>query len=147
MIASVAASAADAARQLGASEVVDRDGDLAGQVKALVGPGVDVTIDLVGPRVWPAELAATRDGGRFVTTTPAAPPHERRITATSVAVQPDPTTLASLAQACAQGQLVSRVARVVPLDQAIDALAALERARANGKIVVNVADTTGADIG
>jgi len=73
VIASVAASAADAARQLGASDVVDRDGDLAGQVKALVGPGVDVTIDVVGPRVWPAELAATRDGGRFVTTTPAAP--------------------------------------------------------------------------
>lgn len=62
-------------------------------------------------------------------------------------MQPDPTTLASLAQACAQGQLVSRVASVVPLNQAIDALAALERARANGKIVVNVADTTGADIG
>ena len=147
VIASVAASAADAARQLGASEVVDRDGDLAGQVKALVGPGADVTIDLVGPRVWPAELAATRDGGRFVTTTPAAAPHERRITATSVAVQPDPSTLATLAQACAQGQLVSRVARIVPLDQTIDALAVLERARANGKTVVNVADTTGADIG
>ena len=62
-------------------------------------------------------------------------------------MQPDPTTLASLAQACAQGQLVSRVASVVPLNQAIDALAALERARANGKIVVNVADTTAADIG
>jgi NADPH:quinone reductase-like Zn-dependent oxidoreductase len=62
-------------------------------------------------------------------------------------VQLDPTTLASLAQGCAQGQQVSRVASVVPLNQAIDALAALERARANGKIVVNVADTTGADIG
>jgi NADPH:quinone reductase-like Zn-dependent oxidoreductase len=64
-------------------------------------------------------------------------------------VQPNPTTLASLAQACAfaQGQLVSRMASVVPLNQAIDALAALERARANGKTVVNVADTTGADIG
>jgi NADPH:quinone reductase-like Zn-dependent oxidoreductase len=62
-------------------------------------------------------------------------------------VQPDQSTLAPLAQACAQGQLVSRVARIVPLDQAVDALAALERARANGKIVVNVADTAGADIG
>jgi NADPH:quinone reductase-like Zn-dependent oxidoreductase len=62
-------------------------------------------------------------------------------------VQPDPTTLASLAQACAQGQLVSRVARIVPLNQAIDGLAALERARATGKTVVNVADTTAADIG
>lgn len=62
-------------------------------------------------------------------------------------MQPDPTTLASLAQACAQGQLVSRVASVVSLNQAIDALAALERARANGKTVVNVADTTGTDIG
>jgi NADPH:quinone reductase-like Zn-dependent oxidoreductase len=147
VIASVAASAADAARELGASDVVDRDGDLAGQVRTLIGPGVDATIDLVGPRVWPAELAATRDGGRFVTTTPAAAPHERRITATSVAVQPDQSRLASLAQACAQGQLVSRVARIVPLAQAVDALAALERARANGKIVVNVADSAGADIG
>ena len=62
-------------------------------------------------------------------------------------MQPDPTTLASLAQACAQGQLVSRVARIVPLGQAIDALAVLERLRANGKIVVNVADSRGADIG
>jgi NADPH:quinone reductase len=146
VIASVAASAADAARELGASEVVDRDGDLAGQIKELVGPGVDVTIDLVGPRVWPAELAATRDGGRFVTTTPAAVPRERDITATSVGVQPDPSTLASLAQACAQGQLVSRVARIVPLDQAVDALAALERGRAKGKVVVNVAEAAGADL-
>jgi NADPH2:quinone reductase len=146
VIASVAASAADAARELGASEVVDRDGDLAGQIKELVGPGVDVTIDLVGPRVWPAELAATRDGGRFVTTTPAAVPSERDITATSVGVQPDPATLASLAQACAQGQLVSRVARIVPLDQAVDALASLERGRAKGKIVVNVAEAAGADL-
>ena len=39
------------------------------------------------------------------------------------------------------------MASVVPLDQAIDALAALERAPANGKTVVNVADTAGADIG
>jgi NADPH:quinone reductase-like Zn-dependent oxidoreductase len=146
VIASVAASAADAARELGASDVVDRDGDLAGQVRTLIGPGVDATIDLVGPRVWPAELAATRDGGRFVTTTPAAAPHERGITVTSVAVQPDPSTLASLAEACAQGQLVSRVARIVPLEQAVDALAALERERASGKIVVNVADTAGADV-
>jgi NADPH:quinone reductase-like Zn-dependent oxidoreductase len=147
VIASVAASAADAARELGASEVVDRDSDLAGQVRALIGPGADVTIDLVGPRVWPAELAATRDGGRFVTTTPAPAPPERGITPTSVGVQPDPSTLASLAQACAQGQLVSRVARIVPLDQAVDALAELERGRANGKVVVNVADVAGADIG
>ena len=146
VIASVAASAADSARELGASDVVDRDGDLAGQVKALTGPGVDATIDLVGPRVWPAGLAATRDGGRFVTTTPAAAPPERGITATSVAVQPDPSTLASLAEACAQGQLVSRVARIVPLEQAVDALAALERGRAKGKVVVNVAEAAGADL-
>ena len=146
VIASVAASAADSARELGASDVVDRDGDLAGQVKALTGPGVDATIDLVGPRVWLAELAATRDGGRFVTTTPAAAPPERGITATSVAVQPDPSTLASLAEACAQGQLVSRVARIVPLEQAVDALAALERGRAKGKVVVNVAEAAGADL-
>lgn len=147
VIASVAASAADAARELGASDVVDRDGDLAEQVKQLVGRGVDVTIDLVGPPAWPPALAATRDRGRFVTTAPVATPDERGITASGVMVQPDASTLASLAEACADGQLVSRVGRVVPLAEAVDALAALEHGQANGKIVVNVSDTAGAYIG
>lgn len=146
VIASVSADAADAARELGASDVVDRAGDVARQVRALVPAGADVTIDLVGPAVWPAELAATRDGGRFVTTTPAEIPTERGIAAQSVAVQPDAETLAALADGCVRGQLTSRVGRVVPLAQAVDALADIERGRAPGKIVVDVADRTGTSI-
>jgi NADPH:quinone reductase-like Zn-dependent oxidoreductase len=38
------------------------------------------------------------------------------------------------------------VARIVPLDQAVDALASLERGRAKGKVVVNVAEAAGADL-
>jgi NADPH:quinone reductase len=144
VVASVSAGAAGEARRLGARDVVDRSGDVAAQVRALVDGGVDVVVDVVGPPVWEACMGALRDGGRLVTTIPAQlPDGERGITLRSVSVQPDAQQLAALAQAFADGQLESRIAEVVPLDRAADALARIDRGQAPGKIVVAVSDATG----
>jgi NADPH:quinone reductase-like Zn-dependent oxidoreductase len=67
IIASAASADFGHVRDLGAADAVDRAGDVAAQVKDLVPEGADVTIDLVGPAVWPSALAATRAGGLFIT--------------------------------------------------------------------------------
>ncbi len=107
MIASVGSADFGHVRDLGASDAVDRAGDVAAQVKELVPEGVDVTIDLVGPAVWPAAFAATRSGGRFVTASGmgSLPDVDRGITARPIAVQPDAASLTSLAQRYADGSL------------------------------------------
>src|SRR5258707_2122738 len=100
MIASVGSADFGRVRYLGAADAVDRAGDVAAQVKDLVPEGVNVTIDLVGPAVWQSALAATRTGGRLITTAGpgSLPDVERGITALPVKVQPDAASLTSLAE-------------------------------------------------
>ena len=142
LVASVAARDAEAVRALGATDVVDRDGDVADDVRALVPGGVDVCIDLAGPAAWEVGLAAVRDGGRFVTTSPAPLPHpERGITAAAVGVTPDADALAELARSCAGGELVARVGVTVALADAVTALRKLGKRPVAGKVVL---DMTGA---
>jgi NADPH2:quinone reductase len=139
MVASVAARDGTAVEALGASRVVDRAGDVAAQVRAAYPEGVDVCIDLAGPKARDDALAAVRDGGRFVTTSPAALPEPGRgITAQAVGVQPDAEALAALARSCADGELISRVAEVVPFDGAVEALRSLGHTSAAGKIVLDL---------
>ncbi len=94
-----------------AADAVDRAGDAAAQVKDLVPEGVDVTIDLVGPAVWQSALAATRTGGRLITTSGpgSLPDVERGITALPVKVQPDAASLTSLAERYANRSLTMRL--------------------------------------
>ena len=103
-------------RELGATAVVDRAADVAAQVRRHIADGVDVTIDLAGPAVWQAAIDATRDGGRFITTSPAGLPDTvRGITASAVGVQPDALALTGLAQRFADGSLRTRIADVRPV--------------------------------
>ena len=139
IIASVAADDFPAVRELGATHVVDRAADVAAQVRRHIAKGVDVTIDLAGPAVWPAAIDATRDGGRFITTSPAGLPDTvRGITASAVGVQPDAPALTGLAQRFADGSLRTRIADVRPVTQARDALEAVRHGSNHGKYVLEL---------
>ena len=139
IIASVAAGDSAAVCKLGASAVVDRAADVAAQVRRLRAGGVDVTIDLAGPAVWQAAMDATRDGGRFVTTSPAGLPDTvRGITAAAVGVQPDARALTALAQRFAGGSLRTRIADVLPLTRAQEALEAVRHGGSHGKYVLEL---------
>jgi NADPH:quinone reductase len=146
MIASVGSADFGRVRDLGAADAVDRAGDVAAQVKDLVPEGVDVTIDLVGPAVWQSALAATRTGGRLITTSGpgSLPDVERGITALPVKVQPDAASLTSLAERYANRSLTmtTTVAGVFPLPRARQALEAVSR----GKGRENMSWTSNSDI-
>jgi NADPH:quinone reductase len=142
MIASVGSADFGRVRDLGAADAVDRAGDVAAQVKDLVPEGADVTIDLVGPAVWPSALAATRDDGLFITASGmgSLPDLDRGITARPIAVQPDGASLTSLAQRYANRSLTitTTVAGILPLSLARQALEAVRRGNARGKYVLDL---------
>jgi NADPH:quinone reductase len=142
MIASAGRADFGRVRDLGAADAVDRAGDVAGQVKDLVPEGVDVTIDLAGPAVWQSALAATRTGGRLITTSGpgSLPDVERGITALPVKVQPDAASLTSLAERYANRSLTmtTTVAGVFPLPRARQALEAVSRGRGREKYVLDL---------
>lgn len=141
MIASVGKADFGYVRDLGAADAVDRAGDVAAQVKDLVPEGVDVTIDLVGPDVWQFALAATRTEGWFITASGMGrlPDVDRGITARAIAVQPDVTSLTSLAQRYANRSLTitTTVAGVFPLSHARQALEAVRQGNVRGKFVLD----------
>jgi NADPH2:quinone reductase len=142
MIASAGSADFGRVRDLGAADAVDRAGDVAAQVKDLVPEGVDVTIDLVGPAVWQSALAATRTGGRLITTSGpgSLPDVDRGITALPVKVQPDAASLTSLAERYANRSLTmtTTVAGVFPLPRARQALEAVSRGKGREKYVLDL---------
>ncbi|MEV7992759.1 zinc-binding dehydrogenase [Streptomyces sp. NPDC086077] len=56
----------DAVRAAGAHEVVDRAGDVAGQVRAAAPEGIDVALDVVAGELVGEGLPLLREGGRWV---------------------------------------------------------------------------------
>jgi NADPH:quinone reductase len=142
MIASAGSADFGRVRDLGAADAVDRAGDVAAQVKDLVPEGVDVTIDLAGPAVWQSALAATRTGGRLITTSGpgSLPDVDRGITALPVKVQPDAASLTSLAERYANRSLTmtTTVAGVFPLPRARQALEAVSRGKGREKYVLDL---------
>lgn len=97
---------------LGAHEVLARDADLSG-----IEP-VDGVLDAVplGPR---ASTGALRDGGTAVFTRPPDPPEpDRELRFETILVEPDQAMLAQLAEELAAGRLRTRVAHVLPLEEA-----------------------------
>uniref|UniRef100_UPI002FDBA6BC zinc-binding dehydrogenase n=1 Tax=Streptomyces sp. IBSBF 2390 TaxID=2903533 RepID=UPI002FDBA6BC len=53
-------------REAGARDVVDRAGDLVGQIRAAAPHGVDVALDVVAGELVGAGLPLLREGGRWV---------------------------------------------------------------------------------
>ena len=114
VIASVSSAQAATARRLGAAETVDRDGDLADQVRALIADGVDAAFDPVGVPVGPA----IRDGGRFVRAVTWSPEvTERGITTHTLFVEDDRESLRGLGAMLERGALTARVGDSFPLER------------------------------
>jgi NADPH2:quinone reductase len=115
---------------LGAAQVLARDADLSG-----IEP-VDGVLDAVplGPG---ASTAALRDGGTAVFTRPPNPPEpDRGLRFETVLVEPDAAMLRGLAERLAAGRLRTRVAHVLPLDEAARGHELAEAGGLRGKVVL-----------
>jgi NADPH:quinone reductase len=115
---------------LGAHEALARDADL-----TAIQP-VDGVLDAVplGPR---ASTAALREGGTAVFTRPPDPAEpDRDLRFETVLVQPDRAMLTRLAEDLAAGRLRTRVAHVLPLEEAARAHELVEAGGLRGKVVL-----------
>jgi NADPH2:quinone reductase len=115
---------------LGAAEVLPRDAELSG-----VEP-VHGVLDAVplGPG---ASTAALRDGGMAVFTRPPNPPEpDRDLRYETVLVKPDAAMLSGLAEQLAAGRLRTRVAHVLPLEEAARGHELAEAGGLRGKVVL-----------
>jgi NADPH:quinone reductase-like Zn-dependent oxidoreductase len=136
VIASVSSAQAETARRFGAAETVDRDGDLAEQVRAIAAHGVDAAFDPVGVPVAPA----LRDGGRFVRAVTWSPEvTERGITTHTLFVEDDREGLRRLGAMLERGALTARVGEVFPLGEAGRAYDAVKAGGTGGKVILDPA--------
>jgi NADPH:quinone reductase-like Zn-dependent oxidoreductase len=116
-------------RGLGPAEVLPRDADLSS-----IEP-VDGVLDAVplGPA---ASTGALRDGGTAVFTRPPDPPESDRVRLEVFLVSPNAAALRDLAAKLAAGELRTRVAKVLPLEQAAEGHRLTEAGGTKGKIVL-----------
>jgi NADPH2:quinone reductase len=121
-------------RDLGASELLPRDADLAATARERYPDGFDAALDLVNyaPDV-PATLV--KDGGRVASPTGAAGEGPGR---TMIMAAPTPENLARLARLLADGTLRVPVQATYDLAQAPDALAALADTHTQGKLAIRI---------
>jgi NADPH2:quinone reductase len=126
---------------LGASEVFDYHApDWAQQVRAVVPGGVDLLFDGAGGQTRDQALDAVRDGGRAISIVlPGTPLHvERGITGESFAAHGGRTRLEQLAALVDAGKLRPQTEKVLPLDQAREALARVAARHTRGKIALQI---------
>jgi len=125
---------------LGATTVVDRAaGPVDEQVRTAYPDGVDALITLYGRSNADVPLAAVRPGGR-VATLAQVPDSEAAtaagVTVTKVMANAVGEVTGPLAAQAAAGTITVDVGTVLPLEQALDGLAALAAGQAKGKTVV-----------
>ena len=120
-------------RELGVSEVLPRDGDLAAE-REQHPDGFDAVLDLVNyaPGV-PASLV--REGGRVASPTGAAGEGQGR---TMIMAAPTPENLERLARLLTDGMLRVPIQETYELAQAPDALTALAATHTQGKLAIRV---------
>jgi NADPH:quinone reductase-like Zn-dependent oxidoreductase len=121
-------------RELGVSELLPRDDDLAAAARERHPDGFDAVLDLVNyaPGV-PATLV--KDGGRVASPTGAAGDGPRR---TMIMAAPTPENLQRLACLLADGTLRVPIHAIYELAQAPEALAALGTTHTQGKLAIRV---------
>ena len=121
-------------RDLGVSEIVPREGDVAIAVRERFPDGVDALLDLVNyaPGTYDAAL---KDDARLASPTGAAGEGPGR---TMVMAAPTAANLQRLGQLLADGTLRVPVQATYPLDQAPQALAALTGEHTQGKLAIEV---------
>jgi NADPH:quinone reductase-like Zn-dependent oxidoreductase len=122
---------------LGASELVDRDGDVAAAVRATHPDGVDAILDVVSytPEAFGAYALALTDGGHAASPLGAvgdAPGHH------AIMAMPDPAALDRLSALLAAGTLRVPVQRTYAFAEVGDALAALPATHSQGKLAISV---------
>jgi NADPH:quinone reductase len=117
---------------LGADEVLSRDADL-----SRIEP-VDGVLDAV-PLGARASTATLRDGGTAVFTRPPDPAEpDRDLRFETILVKPDRSMLTRLAEDLAAGRLRTRVAQVLPLEEAARAHELAEAGGLPGKVVLRL---------
>ncbi len=125
-------------RALGVSELLDRDADVAAEVRARHSEGVDALLDLVSstPDAFDSHAAALRDGGRGASPNSAAGDGSGR---TNVMGIPSPENLERLARLLEAGTLTVPIQDSYELDRAGEALQVLATTHTQGKLAIRVA--------
>ncbi|MEV6015813.1 MULTISPECIES: NADP-dependent oxidoreductase [unclassified Streptomyces] len=133
--ATVADRDTDFVRGLGAATVIDYAGQrFEDEVK-----DADVVLDTVGGDVQARSWQVLRPGGILVSVVaPPEPPEDADARAVFFVVEPDRAGLEELNALVDEGRLIPQVDRIVPLETAPGAYAALEREHRRGKIVLRV---------
>ena len=123
-------------RSWGARTFVSRSADPAAAVRAVFPDGVDGVIDAANLRS--AILGAVREGGKYVTLTPAlgAIETEADVQVLVQMARRDAAVLAELARLVDAGELTLRVAETFPLDQAAAAHELSAKGGVRGRIVL-----------
>jgi NADPH:quinone reductase len=122
-------------RDLGVTEVLPREGDVAAAVRERFPDGVDALLDLVNytPGTYDAAL---KDGARVASPTGAAGEGPGR---TMVMAQPTTANLYRIAQLLDSGALKVPVQDTYPLERATEALQTLATSHTQGKLVICIA--------
>lgn len=116
-------------------EYLDRDADLATQVRTLLPGGADALFDTAS--LAQPTLEAIRDQGTYCGVIyPYAPTPMRDITVTTVGVHSNPETLADLVDLAEAGTLTPRVAARYPLADAAQAHQHLARGGIRGDVIL-----------
>ena len=127
----------DYLRDLGLSEVLEREGDVAAVVRERYPDGVDAFLDLVSytPEGFDVYAAALKPGGRGASPNSAAGDGPGR---TNVMAVPSPENLERLGRLLDAGTLRVSIQSSYGLDQAGEALRAFGTAHTQGKLGIQV---------
>ena len=120
-------------RDLGVSEILDRNADLATAVREAHPDGVDALFDVVSQA---PDASLLKDGGRLASPLGAAGEGEGRFNVMAVS---SPTNLRQLGELLADGTLRVPIQRAYTLDQAGEALQALATTHTQGKLSITIA--------
>lgn len=120
-------------RELGAGEVIDRNTDVAAQVRDHHPEGVDALLELVSPT---PDDSVLKQGGRLASTLGAAGEGPGR---TNLMAVPTTSNLERLAQLLDAGTLRVHIQHTYPLKQAGTALDALPGTHTQGKLAITIA--------
>jgi len=121
-------------RELGVSDILPRDGDVAAAVRELAPEGVDALLDVVNYAPGPYD-AALKEGARVASPTGAAGEGPGR---SMVMAAPTAENLQRLGALLADGRLRIPVQAGYGLDQAPEALGALPGRHTQGKLAIRV---------